>query len=166
MKSFKPFTFLILFTLSLATFTSSISARADVVAFESAMARDAEYWKANRAFADAVMESETDFSTRRKKTLVDQLFSSPHGMQAASRFMPTLRAVRTIYLPQDTEKKHPISIWAVPTIESAPHAATCIKLVIRDVIAKNLELTAEIVDRYFTTVKELPLLGGKPWTAK
>lgn len=117
-------------------------------------------------FTKAVLTKQTpDISTKRKNTLAHMMVCDLHLLKGMNFFRPTTPLARTVYVAADTEKKHPILVYAVPTIDSAPYLACFVQLMVKDVLSKGLSVTGELVDKYIDAVKELPLGGAKPWEA-
>lgn len=113
----------------------------------------------------ALMHLEPDMTTNRAKSLASQLTQSVHTMSAIMLFMPETKITAVRYLPTDTAKKHPINIYEVPKVESAPYLATFVHLFTKDVVIAGMSWNGALVDRYIESVKALPL-GPKPWEAK
>jgi sensor domain CHASE-containing protein len=119
-----------------------------------------------RTFAkNALMHLEPDMTNKRAETLANKLIQSVSTLSAMMLFLPETKITTIRYLPADTEKKHPIKVYEVPKVESAPYLATFVHLFTKDVVIAGIDWNAELVDRYIESVKALPL-GPKPWEAK
>lgn len=168
MKHLNRFSLLsLLFICGLMLNTTEGRTTADgLIAADSAQETQAYRNTNHFEFIKVVLTKQTpDISPKRKDTLANMMVSSFRLLNGLNILAPERPVIRTIYLAADTEKKHPISVHAAFTIDSAPYLACFIQLMVKDVLSKGLSVTSEILDKYIDAVKELPLGGTKPWEA-